>query len=231
MDLADAGVVVDLEDLLPGGAAVGRPVEAAVVARAPQGALGRHVDHVGVARIDGDHAHVLGVLQAHHLEVPAAVDGLVDPVAVGDAALAVVLAGAHPQHLRIAGIESQTTDGVGPLPVEDGRVGDAPVGRLPDAARAHGHVVLGGIVRVDGEVAHAARREGRAQQAEPEGGEGAGVEAVVFFLFVLGQRGRGHEGQQQEQGQRAFHRVHLSGEPPLRALRRRALRYLGCNQT
>src|SRR6185295_12882056 len=92
--VGDAGVLADRQHLLPGLAAVGGLVEAAVAARRPQRALGRHVDGVRVAGIDEDLADVLGTLEPDVLPTLAAVDRLVDAVAVGDAALAVVLAAA-----------------------------------------------------------------------------------------------------------------------------------------
>ena len=65
--LVDAGVLVDLEDAIPGRAPVARAVEAAVAAGTPQRALGGHVDRVGIRRVHQDAADVAGVLQAHVL--------------------------------------------------------------------------------------------------------------------------------------------------------------------
>ena len=64
-DLGDPGVVGDVEDPLPGGAAVDRAIEAAIAAGAPQRTLRRHPDNVGVARVDDDVADVLRLLEAH----------------------------------------------------------------------------------------------------------------------------------------------------------------------
>ena len=52
-------------------------------------------------------------------QAPAAVDRLVDAVAVADAALAVVLAGADPDRERILRIDRHAADRVRALPVED----------------------------------------------------------------------------------------------------------------
>ena len=128
------------QHLLPGLAAVGGLVEAAVAAGAPQRSLGGDVDDVRVARIDDDLADVLGVLQADVLPADAAVARAVDAVAVADAALGVVLAGAHPHGERVVGVEGQAADRVGALVVEDRRPGDAGVGRLPHAAGGRGDV-------------------------------------------------------------------------------------------
>ena len=103
VDLVDTGVVGDVEDAFPGGAAVGGLVDPALSAGPPQRSLRGHVDHVRVAGIDGDHADVLGILEAHVLPVLAAVEALVDAVTEGHRALAVVLARAHPHDVGLVG--------------------------------------------------------------------------------------------------------------------------------
>ena len=56
-----AGVLADLDEALrPGLAAVGGLVEAALAAALPQRTGRRHVDHVGIARVDHDAGDVLG---------------------------------------------------------------------------------------------------------------------------------------------------------------------------
>ena len=60
-DVGDAGVLADVQHLLPGLAAVGRLVEPAIAARSPQRPLGRDVHRVRVARVDQDLADVLGL--------------------------------------------------------------------------------------------------------------------------------------------------------------------------
>src|SRR5262249_62369334 len=120
-------------------------------------------------------ADVLRVLQADVAPGLATVVGAVDAVAVGDAALAVVLAGADPDDERVLRVEGDGADGVGALVVEDGGPGGAGVGDLPDAARGGGDVVVAGDFRVDGEGAEAGGGDrgagaGRLQAAEREGG-------------------------------------------------------------
>src|SRR5581483_1768897 len=109
-------------------------VEAAFAAGSPERSLGRDVDGVGVARIDDDFADMLGRLQAEDFPALAAVVGAIDAVAVADAPLAVVLAGADPDDVRILRIEDDRADGVRAFVVEDRRPGDAGVVGLPDAA-------------------------------------------------------------------------------------------------
>src|SRR5262249_10541204 len=77
-DVGHAGGRAGGDDLLPGLAAVGGLVEAAVPAGGPERALGGDVDDVGVARVDEDAADVLGALQADVAPGLAAVVGAVE---------------------------------------------------------------------------------------------------------------------------------------------------------
>ena len=96
-DVGAAGVIVHLDEALrPGLAAVGGLEEAAIAAAFPERPLRGHVDHVGIARIDHDAGDVLGGFQADVAEGAAAIFALVNAIAVRRGALAVVLAGAHP---------------------------------------------------------------------------------------------------------------------------------------
>src|SRR5207253_1416601 len=109
----------------------------------------------------------------------AAVVGAVDTVAIADAALAVVLAGANPDGVGVLWVEGDRTDGVGALVVEDRVPGGAGVGRLPDAARGDGNVPGGTVLRMDGERRDAARGDGRSDRAQSETAEGRGVDRVL----------------------------------------------------
>ena len=157
-DVGDAGVLVDREHGVPGLPAVGRLVEAAVAAGRPERALRRDVDDVRVLRVDHDLPDVLGGLEAHVLPALAAVLALVDAVAVADAALRVVLAGAHPDDVRVRRVDRDAADRVGPLAVEDGRPGRPAVLGLPDAARGHGQEPPLLVGRVDRDVRRCGRR-------------------------------------------------------------------------
>src|SRR5262249_49534428 len=165
-DVGDAGVVADRQHLVPGATAVGRLEQAPVAAGPPQRPLRRHVHGVGAARVDDDPADVLGGRQADVLPRLAAVVGAVDAVAVADAALAVVLAGADPDHVRVLRVEHDGADGVRALVVGDGRPGGGGVGRLPDAAGGGGDVIMPAVFGVDGEADDAARGDGGADRAQ-----------------------------------------------------------------
>ncbi len=108
--LVRAGVVVDLEHVLPGLASVGRLEHAAFAARAPQAAGGRNQHHVGVARIDGDAVDVLRRAKAHVRVGLAAVGRLVDAVAPRGALPVVRLPGAYPDEVWIALGDGDVTD-------------------------------------------------------------------------------------------------------------------------
>src|SRR5262249_53482527 len=158
--------VADRQHLLPGLAAVGGFVQPAVAAGVPERALGGDVDHVGVARVDDDAADVLRVLQADVAPGLAAVVGAVDAVAVGDAALAVVLRGADPDDVGVLRVEGDGADGVRALVIEDGDPGGAGVAGLPDAARSGRDVIVAGVLRIDREGDDAAGGERGADRAE-----------------------------------------------------------------
>ena len=133
-DVADAGVLADVQDLRPVGAAVGRLVETAIAAGRPQRPVRRDVDDLRIARIDHDAADVLRILQP---EVPPRAPGIVaaiHAVAVADAALVVRLAGADPNRARVLAIDRDGADRIGALVLHDGREGRAGVGGLPHPA-------------------------------------------------------------------------------------------------
>ena len=82
--VSHAGVLADLEDLLPRLAAVGRFVKTAISTRRPERPLRGHVDDVAVFRMNDDAPDVFGVLEAHVLPRLASVLRLVHAVAIGD---------------------------------------------------------------------------------------------------------------------------------------------------
>ena len=98
----DAGVLVDLQDGLPGRAAVGAAVEAALLVRAPEVAHRGDVHEVGVVRVQRDAPDMLAVAQPHVRPGLAAVGALVDTVAPRRALPVGALAGADPDDGRVA---------------------------------------------------------------------------------------------------------------------------------
>ena len=116
-----AGVLANRQHGFPGLAAIGGLIQSAVAARPPQWPLRGDVDSVGIPWIDGDARDVLGLLQAHVLPRFAAVVGPVHAIAIGHAALAVVLARADPHHVGIPSVYDHRADGVGAFAIEHRR--------------------------------------------------------------------------------------------------------------
>ena len=72
------------EHLAPGLAAVGRLEQAAIAAAGPQRSLRGDEDRVRIARVDANHADVLGVFQTHAFPIVPAVQTAIDTRAVAD---------------------------------------------------------------------------------------------------------------------------------------------------
>src|SRR5215210_9477202 len=107
-----------LQRLRPRLAAVAGLVNTALVGVAPELAGDADPDRVRVRRIDGDLGDALGVLEAHVRPVVAAVHGLVDALADGDAVARPRLAGAGPDRLRVLRIDGDGADRLRGLLVE-----------------------------------------------------------------------------------------------------------------
>jgi hypothetical protein len=195
--LVGAGVVIHVQDALPGVTAVGGLVQAAVAAGAPEWALGRDVDHVGVARIDGDAADVLGFGQADVGPALTAVQALVDAVAKGHRALRVVLARTDPDHIGVVGVHPDGSNGVQTLTVEDRGPGGAGVFCLPHAARGHCHEEAVPLAGRDGEFDDPPGVDGGADVAELQGRQRRCRQFGVVCL-VLGSVSKGNN-QRQDQ--------------------------------
>src|SRR6516164_459202 len=82
-DVADAGIVRDLEDLRPGFAAVDGFVHPAFGIGSPQMAEGGNVNHVGIFRVHQDASDVARLGKAHVLPGFAAVGRFIDAVTPG----------------------------------------------------------------------------------------------------------------------------------------------------
>ena len=167
-DVGHSRVLVHGEDRLPRLAAVSRLVQAAVPSRRPERPLSGHQHAARIARVDEDLRDVLGILEPQVLPRHAAVVRPVDAVAVRDAALRVVLAGADPDRQRVLRVERHAADRVRPLVVEDRGPRRAGVDRLPDIPRRGRHVADRVVLRVDGDVGDAPRDHRRPYAAEGE---------------------------------------------------------------
>ena len=183
VDVDDAGLVVEEEDLLPGLAAVGGLEQAAFLVGAVEPAQGADVDDVGIFRMDGDAADLEGLLQAHVLPGLAAVGGLVNAVAVGDGVAWVVLAGADPDDVAVGGSHADRADGDGAFAVELVVEGDAVVDRLEQSARSGGDPVGGRVGLEDGQ-----RGDAAAHRSGPDRTPGKCLEPVGIERAIRGKK-------------------------------------------
>ena len=133
-------VLVAVEDLLEGPAAVLRPEDAPLGVRAVGMAEGGDEDPVGVLGVHDDHGNLLGVAQAQVLPGLAAVRGAVDAVAGGEVGPLQAFAAAHVDHLRIRRRHGDGPDRTGRLVVEDRRPDPAVVVAAPHPAVVHADV-------------------------------------------------------------------------------------------
>ncbi len=147
--VGNAGVFADLDETGPVLAAISGFVEAAIAAALPQGSGGRDVNHVAIARVDENFGNVLGLAQAHVVPGTSAIFAFVHAVAIGDAALIVILAGADPNGRRILGVDSHGADGIRSLRVEYRCPGGAVVDGSPDAAGSDGNKVTIGTIGIN----------------------------------------------------------------------------------
>ena len=172
-------------------AAIDTLVQAAVAAITPERALGRHIDHIGIPWVHQNLADVLAMLQPHVLPGFPAIRALVHAIAVGNAALGVVLAGTHPNRHRVIGVQRHHANGITALAVEHRLPADAMIARAPDTARGKGQPDLRRVVRVHRQIRNAAGGDGRADTPQ-----GHAIQHRALG-FLAGSQGR--QGQQQRQ--------------------------------
>ncbi len=177
-EIGAAGVGVDVEHLLPGLAAVRRLVDAAVRVAVPEMAGGAGPDGVAVGRAHLDAGDALGVLEADPLPGVAAVGGLVEAVPDRGAVAGPRLAGAHPDLLRVLGIDGDGADRL-VVVVEDRLEDEAAVGRLPDAAAGRSDIDRERILAYGVDRRDAAAHAGRTEGAGLDAAEGIGIDLGV----------------------------------------------------
>ena len=114
-----ADAVVDVEDLLPRLAAVDRPEDAALLVPREQVPHRRDVDDVRLRRVNDDARDVVRVGQAHELPGRAGVGRLEDALARVRRSRVRLLAGAHPDDVRVRRRERDRADGSGADAVGD----------------------------------------------------------------------------------------------------------------
>ena len=154
-----AGVVVLVEHLAPGLAAVGGLEDAALLVGREGMAQRSDEDDVGILRIDPDRGDVARVFQPDVLPGLAGVGRLPHAVALIDRSAHVAdIAGSDVDDVRIRRRNGDRADRGDVLLVEDGLPHHAAVGGLPRAAARGSHVV---DRRLAGNTGHAVTRPAR----------------------------------------------------------------------
>ena len=174
----EARLVADELHELPGRAAVGALVEAALLVRSPRVPQRGDVHDVRVARVHDDAPDLLGFGQSHELPAAGAVGRLAHAAARRDGVARVLLAGAEIDDVRVARRDREVAERGDAFVVEHRPEGRAGVGRLPDAARRRRDVEglrgRGNTLHVGDAAAHV----GRPDRPPAEGGEESGVELL-----------------------------------------------------
>ena len=165
-EVGGTGVLVHLQQEIPGVAAVRRPVDAPLAAGRPQAAERRRVDDVVIHRVDDDARDVVGILEPHVRPALPAIGRLEDALTPRRALTVVVLACADPDDARVGRRNRDVADRRGGLVVEHRLEGGPVVGRLPETARRRRDIKGGGVALQDGEVVDPASHRGRADLAE-----------------------------------------------------------------
>ena len=187
-DVHHPGVLVDLQDGLPGHAPVAAAVEAALLVRPPEVAHRGDVYQVRVVGMQRDAPDMAAVAQPHVGPGFAAVGALVHPVTPRRTLPVRALPGPDPDDRRVALVKRNRADRVGALVLEDGRQRDAVVARLEHAAGRGRDVELDRVRLRDGQVHDPAAHHRRADVAGAQGvelgrgglgGEGGGGRSEV----------------------------------------------------
>ena len=171
------GKIGALQDQIPGLAAVGRFVEAAIGRIAPERARHRGINRVTALRTNDDLRNALRVFQPRLVPGLAAVGRLVDAVANRDAVADPRFTRADPDVLGVLRVERDRADRLHRLFVEDRPILRAAVVRFPDAATgcADKDCELAGWLAISGDRGDAAAHRGGADVARAETRDGGGT--------------------------------------------------------
>ena len=148
----DSGVLIDIQNVLPGLAAIDAAVHAALGVWPPKSAEGAYEDDVWVSGIDVDFADVARLSEPHVLPGLAAVGGVIDAIAPGDRVPAALLTGAEPDVFRVVLIDGNGSQGDGGFPIENGCEAEAAVIRTEQATGGRSDEVDARSLLVDGDV-------------------------------------------------------------------------------
>ena len=164
-EVRGAGVVVNLEHLLPGFATVAGAVDTALRVGRPDLPLHRHPGRIRVAGMYFNLGDLPGLRQSHEAEAAPGIGGFPQTLALaGGHATDRCLAGADINHIRIGGCHGDRPDSPhGNLPVGDVLPAATTVLGFPDASAGGPHVIAQGLVRDTGHRGHAATAPGADQ--------------------------------------------------------------------
>ncbi len=123
-----SGVLVFVENFLPGLAAVGGAENAALGVRSIGMAESSHENDIWIIGIDDDFADGAAVVQADVLPGLARVERLVDSIALGDVAADAGFAGADVDGVAVGTGDRQAANGSASLFIEDRRPSHGTVG-------------------------------------------------------------------------------------------------------
>src|SRR6185437_241576 len=165
-----------VENFVPGFAAIGGAEDAALAVRAIGVAKCSHKNDVWVLGIDDDLANGTGVFQADVGPGLAAVQRLVNAIALSEVAANAGFARAYVKDVGVGLGHGDAADGGGALMVEDGFPAQRAVGGFPDAASGGAEIVS---ARVAG---HAHRGE---RTSATVGANHAITHALFFFFFLF----------------------------------------------
>ena len=140
LDVGGAGVLVFVDDLLPGLAAIGGAEKAALFIRAVGMAEHGGEDSIGIARIDGERGNLQAIAQAEMSPGFSGVSRFVDSVADREIGAMQAFAAGDINNVGIRRRYCDGADRLRGLVVEDGCPGAAVVVRLPNSAVDLAHV-------------------------------------------------------------------------------------------
>ncbi len=166
-----AGVLTPEQHVLPGLAAIARPIDTAL-GIGPVGVAERgHIQRVGIGWVDADLADVTGRLEAKVLPRLAGIGRAIHAVAVGDVGTDAAFAHADVQHVRVGRRNGDRADrGALEEAIRNVRPVNAPVGGLPHAATGRSEVKRARFQPVGGDRADTPTAE-RSQQAPLDGAQ------------------------------------------------------------
>ena len=194
--LHDPRLVADLQHLRPVGASIGGAEKPPLRVGAPERAHSRYEDHIGVLGMDEDPPHMATPLQPHVAPRRPSIVGPVDAVTVGRTPDAVLLAGPHPDDVRVGRSKGDGAQGHAPLVLEHGPPGSAGVLRLPCASRSRRRENDAGVPGVHGEGGDPSTGDSRTQFAPGEGAQVGGPKGLTGILRL----GLGRLGWEKERG-------------------------------